>query len=175
MVKYSFKYRRMKYILLWMFFLGAPFIWFLPEALEFLANPYYWIINTIAMVLVIFVLWSLMDKLPGITKEGWYWMDDGCIVIEYNARKVYLNNVTELMLTDKHQLSKGINLLIRNDSEKIEFLSEKIGKSTRIEDTDFYQLFSVIRAEFPLLIHETDVFDEPIENWYKTSEDRTKA
>lgn len=62
-------------------------------------------------------------------------------MIVYDGEKVVLDSVTELFLTDKHALSQGINLLIRNNDRKIEFLSEALDKDVRIVETTFLLLF----------------------------------
>ncbi|MCQ2564040.1 MAG: hypothetical protein MJ128_06100 [Mogibacterium sp.] len=59
----------------------------------------------------------------------------------YDGEKVVLDSVTELFLTDKHAFSQGINLLIRNNDRKIEFLSEALDKDVRIVETTFLLLF----------------------------------
>lgn len=108
-----------------------------------------------------------MDILPGIKRKGYYWKEDGNTVIEYDGKRIRLNSVTELMLTDKHASSQGINLFILNNGRKIEFLSEALDKKTKIEDTAFYTIFSQVLAENPHLKQEKDVWKEPIDYWYK--------
>lgn len=111
----------------------------------------------------------MMDSLPGIKRKGYYVNENGTIIIEYNRKKVALDDVTELMLTDRHASSRGVTLLIRNNGEKIELLSEDIDKNTNIEGIIFYEIFCAILRENPQLKQEKDIFGEPIDNWYKAS------
>ncbi|MCQ2567382.1 MAG: hypothetical protein MJ127_03150 [Mogibacterium sp.] len=109
----------------------------------------------------------MMDKLPGIKRKGYYWSENDITVIEYGGRRIVLNSVTELFLTDRHASSGGITLLIRNNGRKIEFLSEALDKGTRPEKTVFFDIYSQILSENPHLKQESDVFGEPIDYWYK--------
>lgn len=168
MIRQAFTYSRLKIILIWMLVLSAPFIWYVPELLEFLKNPYYWIINTLIMCVLVFILWAVMDSLPSTRKTGAYWEEDGITVIEYETHKVCLSDVTEIFLC-KHALSYRMGLLIYNNGKKISFLSERHSKYTEIEDTEYYVLFSKILAENPLLIQEKDAYGDPISYWYKRS------
>ena len=167
MQKNTFKYRSMKFVLLWMLIIGVPFIWFITDFLEVLGDPYYLIANVVIMIAFVFVLWSVVDKLPGVNKKGTYYKENGVTVIEYGNNKDYLINVTEIFLSDKHLTSQGINLSIKFDGKEIEFLSEKLSKSTEISDTDFYGVFVQVLAENPFLVQEKDIHGEPIEYWYK--------
>ena len=167
MQKREFGYRQLKFIVVWMLVLGTPFILFVPDLLSRIEGVAYYIANTLIMIVLVFVLWRLMNVLPGIQRKGYYWKENGITVLEYGGRIEKLNSVTELLLTDKHASSQGINLLVRNSGRKIEFLSESMDKGTGIEDTSFYSIFSQILAENPHLEQEKDVWGEPIDYWYK--------
>ena len=167
MQKREFRYRKLRFILVWMLVLGAPFILFVPDLLSRIEGIAYYIANTLIMIVVVFVLWRLMNILPGIQRMGYYWKENGVTVLEYGGKKEILNSVTELFLTDRHALSQGINIFIRNSDRKIELLSEALDKETSIEETTFYNIFSQVLAENPQLVQEKDVFGESIDYWYK--------
>ena len=63
--------------------------------------------------------------------------------------------------------SQGINLLIRNDGRRIEFLSEPLDKGSSIDSTSLYNIFSQVLAENSRLKMENDSDGEPIDYWYK--------
>lgn len=138
MQKKEFKYRQMKYVVVWMLVLGTPF-----------------------------VLWRLVNILPGVQRTGYFWKENGITVIEYGSKRAILNSVTELMLTDRHVSSQGINLLIRNNGRRIEFLSEPLDKGSSIDSTSLYNIFSQVLAENSRLKMENDSDGEPIDYWYK--------
>lgn len=87
-------------------------------------------------------------------------------MIVYDGEKVVLDSVTELFLTDKHAFSQGINLLIRNNDRKIEFLSEALDKDVQIVETTFFTIISQRLAENPQLHQNKDIWNEPIDYWY---------
>ena len=167
MQKKEFKYRQMKYVVVWMLVLGAPFILFVPDLLSQIDGTAYYIVNTLTMIFIIFVLWRLVNILPGVQRTGYFWKENGITVIEYGSKRVILNSVTELMLTDRHASSQGINLLIRNDGRRIEFLSEPLDKGSSIDSTSLYNIFSQVLAENSRLKMENDSDGEPIDYWYK--------
>ena len=157
MQKKEFKYRQMKYVVVWMLVLGAPFILFVPDLLSQIDGTAYYIVNTLTMIFIIFVLWRLVNILPGVQRTGYFWKENGITVIEYGSKRVILNSVTELMLTDRHASSQGINLLIRNDGRRIEFLSEPLDKGSSIDSTSLYNIFSQVLAENSRLKMENDI------------------
>ena len=111
MQKKEFKYRQMKYVVVWMLVLGAPFVLFVPDLLSQIDGTVYYIVNTLTMIFIVFVLWRLVNILPGVQRTGYFWKENGITVIEYGSKRAILNSVTELMLTDRHVSSQGINLL----------------------------------------------------------------
>lgn len=58
MQKKVFTYRRLRFVLIWMFVLGAPYIWFVPELLLSIKGMAYYVVNTILTIAVIFILWG---------------------------------------------------------------------------------------------------------------------
>ena len=68
MQKKEFKYRQMKYVVVWMLVLGAPFILFVPDLLSQIDGTAYYIVNTLTMIFIIFVLWRLVNILPGVQR-----------------------------------------------------------------------------------------------------------
>ena len=108
-----------------------------------------------------------MNTLPGIKQKGYYWKENGKTVIAFKNSVITLNSVTEIFLTDRHAFSRGVNLLIRNDGKKIEFLSEAINRDVKIEDTVFYNIYSQVLAENPQLEQEKDLEGQSIKYWYK--------
>lgn len=166
MQKREFRYRQLKFILAWMLVPAAPFILFVPDLLTPIEGAAYYIANTLIMAVVVFGLWRLMNALPGIQRKGCYWKENGITVLAYGGRTEKLNAVTELMLTDGHASSQGINLLIRNNGRKIGFLSEALDKGTDIKDTSFYNIAQV-PLENPQLEQEKDINGDPIDCWYK--------
>lgn len=166
-MKTEFTYRNLEIILIWMLIFGAPYIWFVPDLLLWINGIAYYVINTLLTIVLVFVLWGMMDKLPGIKRKGYYWRENDTTVIEYGRHRVVLDSVTELLLTDRHASSGGINLLVRNDRKKIEFLSEVIDKGTSPEETAFFDIYSQILAENPHLKQEKNIYGEPIDYWYK--------
>lgn len=167
MQKREFRYRQLRFIVVWMLALGAPFILLVPDLLYRIEGVKYYIVNISIMIVLVFVLWRLMNVLPGIQRKGYYWNENGITVLEYGGRIEKLNQVTELFLSDRHASSQGINLLVRNNGRKIELLSEALDKGTGIEDTSFYNIFSQILAENPHLEQEKDIWGESIDYWYK--------
>lgn len=167
MQKKEFKYRQMKYVVVWMLVLGAPFILFVPDLLSQIDGTVYYIVNTLTMIFIIFVLWRLVNILPGVQRTGYFWKENGITVIEYGSKRAILNSVTELMLTDRHVSSQGINLLIRNNGRRIEFLSEPLDKGSSIDSTSLYNIFSQVLNENSRLKMENDSDGEPIDYWYK--------
>lgn len=167
MQKKEFKYRQLKFILIWMLVLGAPFIWFVPDMLSPLGGVAYYMVNTLIMIIVVFVIWRLVNVLPGIQRTGYYWKENGKTVLEYGGKKERLDSVTELFLTDRHASSQGINLFVRNNGRKIEFLSEVLDRVTSVEDTSFYNIFYQVLTENPQLEQEKDIEGELIDYWYK--------
>lgn len=167
MQKKEFKYRQMKYVVMWMLVLGAPFVLFVPDLLSQIDGTAYYIVNTLTMIFIIFVLWRLVNILPGVQRTGYFWKENGITVIEYGSKRAILNSVTELMLTDRHVSSQGINLLIRNNGRRIEFLSEPLDKGSSIDSTSLYNIFSQVLTENSRLKMENDSDGEPIDYWYK--------
>lgn len=131
----------MKYVVVWMLVLGAPFVLFVPDLLSQIDGTAYYIVNTLTMIFIIFVLWRLVNILPGVQRTGYFWKESGITVIEYGSKRAILNSVTELMLTDRHVSSQGINLLIRNNGRRIEFLSEPLDKGSSIDSTSLYNIY----------------------------------
>lgn len=167
MQKKEFSCRNLKIILVWMVTLGGPFIWFVPELLSNLRGASYYMANAAIIIVVVFILWKLMNTLPGIKQKGYYWKENGKTVIAFKNSVITLNSVTEIFLTDRHAFSRGVNLLIRNDGKKIEFLSEAINRDVKIEDTVFYNIYSQVLAENPQLEQEKDLEGQSIKYWYK--------
>lgn len=167
MNKTEFTYRKLNVILIWMLILGAPYIWFVPDLLSPIKGWAYYAANILITIAAVFVLWRMMDCLPGIKRKGHYWKENNTTVIEYGGRKIALNAVEEILITNMHASSRGINLFIRNNGKKIEFLSETLDKSAKTEDTMFFKIFSQILSENPHLKQEKDIFGDPIEYWYK--------
>lgn len=167
MEKKGFTYRNLKFVLIWMLIFGAPFIWLVPVLLEQIKGVMYYVTNVAIMIALAFVLWRVMNFLPGIRRTGYYWKENGVTVIEYGKKKEVLDSVSELLLTDIHASSRGINIFIRNRGKKIEFLSEALNNGTAIEDTVFYNMFSQILAENPHMKLEKDIWGYDIEYWYK--------
>lgn len=87
-------------------------------------------------------------------------------MIVYDGEKVVLDSMTELFLTDKYAFSQGINLLIRNNDRKIEFLSEALDKDVQIVETTFFTIISQRLAENPQLHQNKDIWNESIDYWY---------
>ena len=87
-------------------------------------------------------------------------------MIVYDGEKVVLDSVTELFLTHKHAFPQGINLLIRNNDRKIEFLSEALDKDVQIVETTFFTIISQRLAENPQLHQNKDIWNESIDYWY---------
>ena len=156
--------------LIWMLVLSVPFIWFIPELLDFLRNPYYWIVNTTIMCAWVYVLWIIISKLPGTSKAGSYYKEDDITIIEYGKKKACLFDVTEIFLC-KSPITRRVILLIRNNGEKIQFLSERLEANYSMVDTDFYLLYVQVLEENPHLVQEKDIWGEPIEYFYKRSKD----
>ncbi len=167
MQKKEFIYRSRPFILVWMLIFAGPYILFVPDFLGKIEGPLYYIVNTLLTIFIVFLLWKVMNNLPGIKRKGYYWKENGTTVIEYKGRMKKLDSVTELYLTEKGTFSRGISLLIRNNEEKIEFLSEKLNKNTIIEDTSYYNMFAQIHAENLHLKQEKDIWGESIDYWYK--------
>lgn len=88
-------------------------------------------------------------------------------MLVYGGRTEKLNAVTELMLTDRHASSQGINLLIRNNGRKIGLLSEALDKGIDMKDTSFYNIYAQVPLENPQLEQEKDINGDPIDCWYK--------
>ena len=166
-MKAEFTYRNIKIVLIWMLVFGAPFIWLVPDLLIWINGVTYYVINTLLTIVLVFALWRMMDSLPGIRRKGYYWKDNNITIVEYGRKRVVLNSVSELFLTDRHAASRGITLLIRNNGLKIELLSEAVDKGTSPESTVFFDIFSQILAENPNLKQEKDIYGEPIGYWYK--------
>lgn len=158
----------MTYVFIWMLAIGGPLIWFVPDFfLERIEGPLFWILDILSVIVFVFIIWSIVSKLPGVTRNGYYYKSDGKTVLEYDKKTVVLDDVTEVMLTDRHASSKGINISITNHGKKIEFLSEMIRRGTDIEDTSFYNIYSQVLAENPHLEQEKDIWGDPIDYWYK--------
>lgn len=166
MEKRNFTYNRRIITLIWMLVLSTPFIWFMPELLDFLSNPYYWIVNSFIMCAWVYVLWIIIGKMPCTSKTGSYWKEDGVIIIKYGKKKVCLFDIAEIFLC-KSSITRRVILLIRNNGKKIKFLSERLEENYSMEDTEFYFLYAQILVENPHLVQEKDAFGEPIEYWYK--------
>lgn len=166
MEKKHFTYNRRFITLMWFLVLSIPVIWFVQELLEFLRNPFYWIVNSLIMCGWIYVLWIIIEKLPGTSRTGSYWKEDGVTIIEYGENKVYLSGVTEICLC-KSPIPRRVILQIRNNGENIKFISERLAEKFNMEDTGFYFLYAQALAENPHLVQEKDIWGEPIEYWYK--------
>jgi len=166
-MKKTFIYRNLKFVLIWMLIIGLPIIWFAPNLLDGIEGALYYAVNVAITIALVFIIWRLVDILPWIKRKGYYWKENGITVIEYGNKREVLDSVTELMLTDKHASSRAINLLIRNNERKIEFLSEALDKDAEINDTVFYNMYSQILAENPHLKQEKDIWGEDIDYWYK--------
>ena len=91
MQKREFGYRQLKFIVVWMLVLGTPFILFVPDLLARIEGVAYYIVNTLIMIVLVFVLWRLMNVLPGIQRKGYYWKENGITVLEYGGRIEKLN------------------------------------------------------------------------------------
>ena len=102
MQKKEFSCRNLKIILVWMVTLGGPFIWFVPELLSNLRGASYYMANAAIIIVVVFILWKLMNTLPGIKQKGYYWKENGKTVIAFKNSVITLNSVTEIFLTDRH-------------------------------------------------------------------------
>ena len=170
MKRKNFTYSGRTIELIWMLVLSTPFIWFVPELLDFLRNPYYWIVNSSIMCAWVYVLWIIIGKMPGTSKTGSYWREEGVTIIEYGKKKAYLFDITEIFLC-KSPITRRVILLIRNNGEKIQFLSERLEANYSMEDTDFYLLYVQVLEENPHLVQEKDIWGEPIEYSYKRSKD----
>ena len=166
MEKKSFTYNRRFIASIWFLVLSIPVIWFVPELLEFIRNPYYWIVNSLIMCAWIYVLWIIIEKLPGTSRTGSYWKEDDITIIKYGENRVRLYEITEICLC-KSPIPRRVILQIRNNGENIKFLSERLEENFSMEDTDFYHLYAQVLAENPHLIQEKDIWGEPIEYWYK--------
>lgn len=166
MEKKHFTYNRRFITVIWFLVLSTPFIWFVPELLEFLRNPFYWIVNSLIMCAWIYVLWIIIEKLPGTSRIGSYWKGDGVTIIEYGENKVCLSEITEICLC-KSPISRRVILQIKNNGENIKFISERLEKNFSMEDTDFYFLYAQVLADNPHLVQEKSICGEPIEYWYK--------
>ena len=57
MQKREFGYRQLKFIVVWMLVLGTPFILFVPDLLSRIEGVAYYIVNTLIMIVLVFVLW----------------------------------------------------------------------------------------------------------------------
>ena len=91
MQKREFGYRQLKFIVVWMLVLGTPFFLFVPDLLSRIEGVAYYIVNTLIMIVLVFVLWRLMNVLPGIQRKGYYWKENGITVLEYGGRIEKLN------------------------------------------------------------------------------------
>lgn len=167
MQKQSFTYRKLGMVFAWGIPLATPFIFCVSHMLEKISGALYWILNIGIMIVLVFVTWRMMNVLPGVKRTGYYWKENGRTVIEFGKKKVLLDSVTELFLTDKHASSQGINLFIRNNGKKIDILSDALDINTNIEDTTFYTMFVQILSENPSLIQNKDIWGNPIDRWYK--------
>ena len=58
MQKKEFKYRQMKYVVVWMLVLGTPFILFVPDLLSQIDGTAYYIVNTLTMIFIIFGIFT---------------------------------------------------------------------------------------------------------------------
>ena len=141
----------------------AFYICIAPELLRLSRNATFaFIINIVAVALLVIVLIGREDKMMGGNKTGYYWKEDRT-VIELGRKRILLNQVTELQLVEKN---KQHQLCIRNSEDNVEITSMIAKKDTRIEDTVLYDLFSQILNENPQLVQEENLDGTPIEYWY---------
>lgn len=147
----QFIYRRFWVVMLWALLILVPGNIFMPDFFEKADGILYYALNILITLAALFVFWRLSDYLPGIKMTGCYYRENGRTVLEYGGEKKILDNVEELMLTDRHASSRGIDLMIRNNGEKIEFLSEALNEDIDIETTVFYDMFTQILEENPQL------------------------
>lgn len=147
---------------MWILAVGIPFGLFLPEILGSFAG------NIILSIVLVFFLWRHIDKLPGVSKVGYYGKKNGVTQIEYAGKSLILNHVNSIFLSDKSIISQGVILEIQNNGKKINFLSAPMTKSDKVEDTDLYTIFAQALAENQSLVQEKDLQGEPIKYWYKS-------
>lgn len=114
----------------------------------------------------IYVLWIIIEKLPGTSKIGAYWVEEDEIIVEYGNNRVCLSDVTEICLV-KSPITSRVILQIKNSGGNIKLLSERLEMDFSIEDTDFYPLYAQVLVENPNLVQEKDFLGEPIEYCYK--------
>lgn len=150
---------------------GLPIALFIPATIEWLEGPLYWIVNFIMLMAIMLIagLISGTDKLPRVKRKGHYWKEDGRTAIETEKYKVVLDDVREIYISDRSNLTKSVLFSIKNGDKEYEFMSEVL-KSKDMEDTSFYNMFGQILAENPSLEQEKDIFKEPIPYWYKRSD-----
>ncbi len=163
MEKKSFRYRNRIIAIIWILVVGIPLVLFLPEIiLSSFAG------NIIVSIGLVFFLWRNINKLPGVSKVGYYGKGNGVTQIEYAGKSLRLNHVNSIFLSDKSTISQGVILQIQNNGKKINFLSAHMTKSDKVEDTDLYTIFVQILAENQSLVQEKDLQGEPIKYWYKS-------
>lgn len=163
MEKKPFRYRNRIIAIIWILAVGIPLVLFLPEIiLSSFAG------NIIVSIGLVFFLWRIINKLPGVSKVGYYGKENGVTQIEYAGKSLRLNHVNSIFLSDKSTISQGVILQIQNNGKKINFLSAPMTKSAKVEDTDLYTIFVQILSENQSLVQEKDLQGEPIKYWYKS-------
>ena len=165
--KKEFSYRKFWVVMLWAILILVPGMFFMPDFFEKADGILYYALNILITIVALFIFWRLTDYLPGIKMTGCYYRENGRTVLEYGGEKKILDNVEELMLTDRQASSRGIDLMIRNNGEKIDFLSEALSEDIDIETTVFYDIFTQVLEENPQLEIVKDIWGEDTDYWYK--------
>ena len=156
MEKKSFRYRNRIIAIIWILVVGIPLALFVPEILSLFVG------NIIVSIGLVFFLWRNINKLPGVSKVGYYGKKNGVTQIEYAGKSLRLNHVNSIFLSDKSTISQGVILQIQNNGKKINFLSAPMTKSDKVEDTDLYTIFAQVLAENQSLVQEKNLQGEPI-------------
>ena len=130
MDKKQFKYRDRDNGFIWTFVFMIPIIytmvavcplllkklnsWTYISISQDITNIMLGILEGIIIMIMLSLIWRIVNVLPLVVKTGYFWKEEENVVIEYNKKKVVLDNITELYYENRDLIEHGVRLYIRN-------------------------------------------------------------
>lgn len=150
-------------------FLGLPFVLILQHAVDKLmnieyANYWYTLICATIMVIWLYFYWKFTQKYKCFEQTGAYWVKDGTVYIQKQAKIYELKKVNWLSGTtvSAYGMAKAGALVVQFDKKKLVFVSSQATSVDSFANCELLPLFETI------LEYNTDLTkDDTLDFWYE--------
>lgn len=122
--------------------------------------------------LFIYIYYKLTEKYNWYIQNGEYWVDNDKLLfrIRKGTSKIKFDEINEIFMTKNSYIGlRHVVLEIKYGKKKIKLISIPISKETEPYETQFMDIFRIIRANSKQLKAVKNVSGNEVDYWLKTS------